>query len=88
MDLNLSQEAASCPATRELTSILWNPKVHYLVRDGPPSTRILNQITLVNTTQSRLSKIYRNITHPPMSCLPNDLWAKCIKFRHFRQCRY
>jgi hypothetical protein len=31
MELSPSREAASCPATQELPSILWNPTVHYSV---------------------------------------------------------
>jgi hypothetical protein len=31
MELNPSQEAASCAATQEIPNILWNEKFHYRV---------------------------------------------------------
>jgi hypothetical protein len=36
MELSPSWEAASCSATQELPSILWNPNVNYRVQNGAP----------------------------------------------------
>jgi hypothetical protein len=67
MGLSSSWEAVSRAATRELPSILWNPKVHYRVHKSPPLVPILNQISPVRTTTSYRSNIHFNILQPPRS---------------------
>jgi hypothetical protein len=51
-------EAASCAATKELSNILWNPKIHNGVYKNSPLVSILSQINPVHTTPSYFSKIH------------------------------
>jgi hypothetical protein len=50
-------EAANCPATQELPSILKNPKVHPRIHNNPPVVPILSQIDPVPTIPSYLRSI-------------------------------
>jgi hypothetical protein len=66
MELDSLWEAASCAATQELPSILWNRKVHHRVHKSP----ILSQIDSIHINPSGLSKIHFNIVHTPTSWSP------------------
>jgi hypothetical protein len=55
MEINPSRETASCAASQEIPNILFNPKVHYRVHNGPSLVRIQDQINPVYTAPSNLS---------------------------------
>jgi hypothetical protein len=57
MQMSPTREAASCAATQELPSILWNWRDHYRALKGPPMLPILRQINSVHTNPSYLSKL-------------------------------
>jgi hypothetical protein len=81
IELSITREAASCAATREPPSILWNPKDHYLIHKSPPLVPIPSQTSSVHTTLSHLSEIYHY--YPPADVVvflagsfpPNNLYA-------------
>jgi hypothetical protein len=64
MEMSPSWEASSSAAIQELSTILWNRKVHYRVHKSPPLVPILIQIGPVYTNLSCLSKIHFNVIYP------------------------
>jgi hypothetical protein len=69
-----SCEAASCAATQEFPSILWNPMVQYRFHKSPPLVPILSKMDPVHTTPSCLSKIHFNIVPHLHLGLPSGLF--------------
>jgi hypothetical protein len=61
MKLSLFLEDASCATIQELSSMLWNPKVHYRVHKSSSLVLILIQINPVRPVPSCLPKIHFNI---------------------------
>jgi hypothetical protein len=62
-----SWEDVSRSATQDISSILWNPNVHYRVHKSPLLVSILSRINPLHITPSYISKIYFNIALPPTS---------------------
>jgi hypothetical protein len=76
-ELSPSWEADNCAATQEISSILWNPKVHHCVHKSLPLVPILSQIDPVHTIPSCPSKICFNIVHLPTSC--SSYWSLSLR---------
>jgi hypothetical protein len=60
MELSASREPASCVAVQELSNILWDRKVHYLVHKSSPLVTIQSQMNPVHGVPSCSSKIHLN----------------------------
>jgi hypothetical protein len=73
MELNHSWEAASCAATQEFSSILWNLKVYYHVHKSPRLVSIPSQINPVHTTPSYVRSILILSSHLRLG-LPSGLY--------------
>jgi hypothetical protein len=63
MEQSPSWEADRFAASKEISRILWNPKVHCHIHKCPPSVPVLSQIDPVHAS-SHLPMIHYNITLP------------------------
>jgi hypothetical protein len=77
MDLRPSWGPASCTATQELPSILWNPQVHCSVQKSPPPVPILSHINPIHTIPSYLRSTLILSTHIRLG-LPRGLFPFCF----------
>jgi hypothetical protein len=50
-------KANNSSATQEISSVLWNPNVHYRVHKSPPLVPVLGQINSVHTQAVSLTSI-------------------------------
>ena len=66
MQQRYSWKQNSSPASKEMSSNLWHPKVHYHFHDSPPTVPTLGQINPIHTLPSYFLKIHFNIIFPAM----------------------
>jgi len=73
-----SWQANSFSASQEISSLLWNSKVHYRVKMNPPLDRILSQMNPVHNLIPYSLKIHFNIVFLPTSGSPK--WSFPVRF--------
>jgi hypothetical protein len=71
MEQSPSWEANRSSAIQEITQILCNPKVHYLIHKSPPPVPILSQLNPIHAPSLCL-KVHFNII------LPSNAWVSQV----------
>ena len=75
-----SSEANRFAASQEISSISWNPNVHYHIRNSPLTVPILSQIDQVHAVLPHFLKIHLNIILPSIPGSPK--WTLSFGFHH------
>ena len=75
-----SWDANRSSVSREISSILWNPSVHYRIHKRPPPVLTLIQINPVYVPTSNFSKIHFNIMQSSMP--GSSKWHPSLRFPH------
>jgi hypothetical protein len=75
-------EVASCAATQEIPSSIWNTQVYYRVHKSPPLVPILNQNDPVHTTPSYLILSTQLRIGLPGGLFPSGFPTNVIKFKN------
>ena len=80
MEQSSSWEAHRFSESREITHVVWNPKVHYHVYKCQPPFPILSQTNPVHALTSHLLKIHHIIILPSMP--GSSKWSLSLRFPH------
>ena len=78
MEHSPSWEANRFPASQEISSILWNPKIHNRVHKSPPPAPVLSHINSFHALYPISLKIHFNISFHLCLGLPVGVFPSCF----------